>query len=120
MKTLEKEFYEQIDKIKKSKTLVIVEGKKDKIALEKFGIKNIITLNKKPLFEIVENISSKNKECIILTDLDKTGKQLYGKLNSGLQKHGVKVDNRFREFLQKNTKLSHIEGLVSYLNKIEL
>ena len=120
MNTIEKEFSEQINKIKKSKILVIVEGKKDKIALEKFGIKNIVTLNKKPLFEIIENISSKNKDCIILTDLDKTGKKLYGKLNHGLQQFGVKVDNNFRNLLYK-TKLRQIEGLVSYIdnNKIK-
>ena len=115
MKNLEKEFSEHIGKIKKSGTLIIVEGKKDKIALEKFGIKNIVELNKKPIFEIIENISSKNKECIILTDLDKQGKELYGKLNSGLQQLGVKVDNNFRNFLFKNTKSRQIEGLATYI-----
>jgi 5S rRNA maturation endonuclease (ribonuclease M5) len=115
MKTSEKEFLEHINKIKQSNALVIVEGKKDKIALQKFGIKNIIELNKKPIFEIIENISSKNKECVILTDLDKTGKQLYGKLNHGLQQFGVKVDNNFRNFLYKKTKLRQIEGLTTYM-----
>ena len=73
----EKEFLEQIEKIKQNNTLVIVEGKKDSKALESFGIKNIIQLNKKPLFVIIEEIYDKNKECIILTDLDKQGKKLY-------------------------------------------
>ena len=105
-----------IDKIISSNILVIVEGKKDKIALQKLGLNNIIELNKKPLFQIVEDIANSNDECIILTDLDKEGKQLYSKLNSNLQKHGVKVNNRFREFLFKNTKLRQIEGIVSYLD----
>ena len=64
---------------------------------------------------VLENISSKNKECIILTDLDKTGKQLYGKLSHGLQQFGVKIDNNFRNFLFKNTKLRQIEGLATYI-----
>ncbi len=117
MKNLEKEFYEHIDKIKKSKTLVIVEGKKDKKALQSLGIKNIVELSKKPLFDIIEKISLKNKECIILTDLDKHGKELYGKLNSGLQQHGVRINNNFRNFLFKSTKLRQIEGLVTYIEK---
>ena len=50
MRSIEREFYEHIDKIKQSDTLIIVEGKKDKKALENLGIKNIIELNKKPLF----------------------------------------------------------------------
>ena len=109
--TVQEELLDHTNKIKKNNSLVIVEGKKDKKALQSFGIKNIIELNKKPLFEIIENISLKNKSCIILTDLDKKGKQLYGKLNSGLQKFGVKIDNRFREFLFKNTKIRQIEGM---------
>jgi 5S rRNA maturation endonuclease (ribonuclease M5) len=119
MQTLEKDFSEQINKIKQSETLVVVEGKKDKIALESLGITNIIELNKKPLFEIIENISSKNKNCIILTDLDKQGKQLYGKLNSGLQQFGVKIDNNFRNFLFKKTHLRQIEGINTYIENIE-
>ena len=104
-----------IEKIKNSNILVIVEGKKDKIALEKLGVNNIIELNKKPIFQIVEEIANSNEECIILTDLDKEGKQLYSKLNSDLQRHGVKVNNKFREFLFKSTKLRQIEGINSYI-----
>ncbi len=111
----DKEFSEHIDKIKNSKTLIIVEGKKDKKALQCLGIKNIIELNKKPIFQVIESVSSKNKSCIILTDLDKKGKELYGKLNHGLQELGVKIDNGFRNFLNKNTKLRQIEGLVTYI-----
>ena len=114
MNTLEKEFLEQIEKIKQNNTLVIVEGKKDSKELESFGIKNIIKLNKKPLFVIIEEIYDKNKECIILTDLDKQGKKLYGKLNSRLQQFGVKVDNNFRNFLFRRTKLRQIEGLAKF------
>ena len=104
-----------IEYIKNSNLLVIVEGKKDKIALQKLEINNVMELNKKPLFQIVEEIADSNEECIILTDLDREGKLLYSKLNSNLQKHGVKVDNKFREFLFKHTKLRQIEGIVTYL-----
>ena len=104
-----------IEKIKNSNTLIIVEGKKDKEALQKLGLSNIMELSKKPLFQIVEDVSKSNDECIILTDLDKKGKEIYGKLNSNLQKHGVKVNNKFREFLFKHTKLRQIEGIDTYL-----
>ena len=114
MNIIEKEFLDYIEKIKKSETLIIVEGKKDKKALKNLGIKNIMELNKKPLFEIIENISIKNNDCIILTDLDKKGKELYGKLNSGLQRYGVKVDNKFRNFLFRHTKIRQIEGLSNF------
>lgn len=107
--------YEILDEIKNSNILIIVEGKKDKAALQKLGVKNIVELNKKPLFQIVEDVANSNEECIILTDLDKKGKEIYGKLNSNLQKNGVKINNKFREFLFKHTKLRQIEGIDSYL-----
>jgi len=107
-----------IGKIKISNILVIVEGKKDKAALQKLGISNIMELSKKPLFQIVEEIVGSNKECIILTDLDKEGKQIYSKLNSDLQRHGIKVNNKFREFLFKCTKLRQIEGIYTYFENL--
>ena len=112
------EFQDFIDHQIPSNILVLVEFKKDRIALQKLGINNIVELSKKPIFQIVEEISNSNDECIILTDLDKEGKQLYSKLNSNLQKHGVKINNKFREFLFKNTKLRQIEGIDSYLEAL--
>ena len=108
-----------LEKLKKENKLIIVEGIKDKRALESLGLTNIMTL-KKPLYAVVEEIASKTKEVILLTDLDPKGKELFARLSKDLQKHGVKVDNRFREFLFKETKLRQIEGIVSYLNKQNL
>ena len=111
------EFNRHIEKIKYSNIIIIVEGKKDRAALNKFGVTNIVELTKKPLFQIVEEVAGSNEECIILTDLDKKGKQIYSRLNSDLQKHGVNVDNKFRNFLFKNTKLRQIEGMDTYFNR---
>ena len=109
------ELIKHIEKIKESNTLIIVEGKKDKAALERIGLKNIMELEKKPLFKIVEEVASSNKECIILTDLDKKGKELYGKLSHDLQSMGVRINNELRNFLFKKTKLRQIEGIDTYL-----
>lgn len=111
----QEEFSILIEKIKDSNILVVVEGKKDRAALNKIGIQNIIELNKKPLFQIVEEIANSNDECVILTDLDKKGKEIYAKLNSNLQRNGVRINNKLREFLFKKTKLRQIEGLTTYL-----
>ena len=108
-----------IEKLKESNKLIIVEGKKDRIALESFGISNIIELSKDPIFSIIEKISESNDDCIILTDLDRKGRELFGRLNGGLQRHGVVVDNSFREFLFRDTKLRQIEGLRSHFDNIQ-
>ena len=114
------EFYDFLGEIKRRNLLVIVEGKKDRLALQTFGINNIVELSKKPLFEIVEYILSFNQECIILTDLDKKGRELYSKLSSDLQKHGIKIDNKFRYFLFRHTKLRQVEGVGNYLEKFNI
>ena len=105
------ELSQLIDKIADSGVLVIVEGKKDKKALQRLGIINIVELSKKPLFQVVEEVADSNDECLILTDLDRKGKELYGKLNSDLQKRGVKINNKLREFLFRRTKIRQIEGI---------
>lgn len=103
-----------LDKLKNSNLLIIVEGIKDKRALNDLNITSVHVL-KKALYKEVEELS-KNKEVIILTDLDKEGKKLFSRLSTDLQKHGVKINNNFREFLFKSTKLRQIEGLVKYIN----
>lgn len=110
---------EWVKEIKRSGKAIIVEGMKDRRALETLGIGNIHVLNKKPVYAVIEEVAARSKQAIILTDFDKTGKQLYGKLSSGLQHLGVEIDNRFREFLYKE-KISHIEGLARYFETFKI
>lgn len=102
-----------IEHIKQENLLVLVEGIKDKRALEELGIKNVLTL-KKALYAMVEQIAEQANEVVLLTDLDEEGKKLYHRLSNDLQKHGVKINNDLREFLFK-TELRHIEGLATYI-----
>ncbi len=108
---------ELLDEIKQKNLLVLVEGQKDARALKELGIINILSL-KKPLFAVVEEIASKEKEVVLLTDLDDEGKKLYHELSRGLQKHGVKIDNRLRGLLFK-TPIRHVEGLSGYLARAQ-
>lgn len=104
-----------VEELNFSRKCIVVEGPKDIRALREIGVINrIYQLSKKPLFEVIEIISSETKDVVILTDFDKKGKELYGKLNSGFSRFGVRVDNSPREWLQKNTRISHIEGLFTY------
>lgn len=103
-----------IGELKSCSELKVVEGVKDKAALEALGIKNLRCLSN-PLFKEVEEIAAEHKRVIILTDLDKEGKKLYARLKKELARFGVEVDNKYREWLFKNTKLAQIEGLTTYI-----
>ena len=108
---------ELILELRTTKAIIIVEGKKDQEALKQLKI-NSITI-KKPLYQLVEEIAEKHTSCIILTDLDSEGKKLCGILKNNLEKYKIKVNNKFRNFLMKNTSLSQIEGLVTYIKHLE-
>lgn len=109
------ELLEEIEKLKNEEVLCIVEGPKDRKALESFGIHNIVELSKAPLYRIVEEVAEKGKEVAILTDMDEKGKQLYHVLSRDLQRRGIKIDNKLRGKLFR-AKISHVEGLDTYLS----
>lgn len=98
-----------------SGALIVAEGPKDEAALRCIGVTAPIELlHGRALFQVVEAVSGRQRPAILLLDLDKKGKQLYGRLKKGLAAHGVQVDTAFREFLQRQ-RISHIEGLDTYL-----
>ena len=110
----EMELPEEVKKLKDAE-VIIVEGKKDVVALGKLGFKAVEI--DKPLFKFCEEIAAVHKEAIILTDLDKEGKRLYSRIKQNLERNGVKVDDRIRNYLFRETKLRQIEGINSYLSK---
>jgi 5S rRNA maturation endonuclease (ribonuclease M5) len=95
--------------------LTIVEGKNDKRALERLGFQKVMTLNK-PLFKVVEEID--DDEVIILTDLDRHGRELYHYFFRECTRRGIKVNNRVRQLLHFS-ELRQIEGLSRYLERVE-
>ncbi|MBI2548331.1 toprim domain-containing protein [Candidatus Woesearchaeota archaeon] len=115
MKKNHEVFFALLAKVKETQFPIIVEGKKDMAALRSLGLTNtIVTLNSKPLFSIVEEVATKYRDAIILTDLDEEGKKLYGSLHRGLNHYGVRIHNEIRHFLLRHTSLRQIEGLSTY------
>jgi len=110
-------FWREIEKLKNK--VIIVEGIKDKQALKNLGLKKIVPL-KGPIYKFCEDFSKKYKEAVILTDLDLEGKKLYSKIKNNLHRNGVKTDDKFRQFLFKETKLTQIEGVVHYIKKVDI
>ena len=105
-----------LEEIKKENKLVIVEGINDKRALQSFGIKRVKTLSRRALYKVVEEV--KDKEVVMLVDLDNAGKKLYAKLKHEFSQRGVKVDNELRHFLFKKTRLRQIEGLRRFMERL--
>ena len=76
--------------------LVIVEGKNDKKALKSLGVKDIIAINARPLYEVVEIASKSKKEIVILTDFDKEGRAIEKRLKYLLQRYKKHPNSKLR------------------------
>jgi len=99
---------------------IIVEGKKDKKTLQKFGLKgNIIIFNRgSSLTDFCDNIASKYSEVIILTDWDRRGGALCRRMRE-LLKGRVKYNVEFRGQLGKNAMVRTVEGLYSWIETMK-
>ncbi|MBW2996912.1 toprim domain-containing protein [Candidatus Woesearchaeota archaeon] len=113
------ELEDWLKKLKESEKIIIVEGSNDKLALFNIGIqkKQVQVLND-AVFTVAEKVAKHSKQAIILTDLDKEGKKLYSNLKRNLNRIGVHVDTFFREFLFRNSDLSHIEGIDTFFKNL--
>jgi len=89
---------------------VVVEGKKDKAALEELGVHNVHPISRKPLFKFAEEIAKEHKEIILLLDIDREGRKIAHKLMENFTMMGLKVDRKFQREM-KRLRISHVEGI---------
>ncbi len=101
---------------------VIVEGKKDVIALKKLGlVGEIMTLHRgKSLHEFCEDITERFARVIILLDWDAKGESLFKLLSAELKGHWEEF-SKFRDIIkilcQKDIK--DIEGIPKLILRLE-
>lgn len=76
--------------------LIIVEGKRDEMALKNLGLNCIFTINGKPLYEVANYAIKTKKQVVILTDFDRRGRLINEKLNYLLSRHGKRPNKRLR------------------------
>ena len=101
-------------KKKTKKAVLIVEGKKDKAALESLDIYAeffLLCKQNRSIPESAEIISKKYKEAILMLDQDKQGKKMEKMIIQYLQKFGVKVNNRIGKKLLYLANSNTVEGI---------
>ncbi len=109
-----KDFIFELNSMKDS--IVVVEGKRDSIALKKLGYAGKILEFHRfgGMIDFTDSVS-KHKRLIILFDRDKKGRMLTGKTIQLLQRR-TKIDLSFKKRLREITKgkIMFIEQLVCY------
>jgi 5S rRNA maturation endonuclease (ribonuclease M5) len=93
---------ELLSSIDGSVDAIIVEGSRDREALRRLGFDGVIEMHSmKGLSEeeLVEEIGSKYKNVLLLTDFDEEGRQLNKRLTRFFERRGVKVDLGLRRVI---------------------
>jgi 5S rRNA maturation endonuclease (ribonuclease M5) len=96
--------------------LLVVEGKKDQLALQSLGLHvNCFWLSKEGFSNFL-NIAESSKKVILLLDYDRKGKYMYARATRILQNKGIQADGFYRKAIKKITKgeLVHIEEISIY------
>ncbi len=110
-----KRFLRLIEELREFEGAIIVEGPRDEVALRNLGVRaEIIRLSRSPLAEIAL-IASKHGDVMILTDFDRKGEELAGKLLRYLSGYPCRVDSKTRKELKKILKkdVKGVEDLYS-------
>jgi len=97
-------------------SVVIVEGKRDKIALKNLGIKGeIIEISKIPISVLVDKVGC--REAVILTDWDYRGERILKQLERIIEFKDVTIRTRIMSVVKRYIR--SVEELPEFIEKIE-
>ena len=98
--------------LKNESWAILVEGKRDKWALEKFGVQNVVELKGRNYHDVAEALADKYKYrgVVLLMDFDPEGETIFQKLSKILPGYGLKIDTSFRERLRE-TGITFVEKI---------
>jgi len=92
---------------------IIVEGKRDKIALRALGVINVFDISGRSLDDFIKTLK-KDKKHIVLTDFDKEGEKKNKKICKILEKNKFKLDLRLRQRIKNSFGITKIEELIRF------
>lgn len=99
---------------------LLVEGKKDKKALEEIGCARVFMLNRR-VEEVCKSLSRKGiEEIIVLTDMDRTGDRLCREAEELLVAYRIRTDTMMRRRLGGLLNLRRFENVKEKLNEFEI
>jgi 5S rRNA maturation endonuclease (ribonuclease M5) len=101
--------------------IIIVEGKRDILSLQKLGIDgNFEFATRNSLFNFSERIASLGSEVVILTDWDRRGDLLAAKLSEYFISFGLKAELQIRNKLKlmSQKEIKDVESLYTYVSTL--
>jgi 5S rRNA maturation endonuclease (ribonuclease M5) len=89
-----------LKELEESRKPIIVEGKKDRAALERIGVGNRIFLINWTPDELSRRVAKVADEAVVLTDFDETGEKLCKRVEEALCSYNVLPDTEVRRKLR--------------------
>jgi len=89
--------------------VVLVEGKRDKKALEELGCRRVITISGR-VRRVCESLRQEAEPIVIATDLDESGNELARMIREELEGLSLSVDNETRVHLARVLRIKHFEN----------
>lgn len=103
------------------RAVVVVEGERDRTALQRLGIRGAVALvhNGHSLGAVAQSLAELRRPVIVLTDWDTEGGHLARRLREFFEASGVDFDLEFRRKLARLLKgeLVHVEGLAGWARR---
>lgn len=100
---------------------IIVEGKRDVLALQRTGFSgNILAINSRRAEEFAAQLATEGAESVIvLTDFDSAGRKIGKRFTEALRAHGIRVDSESAKRMRWIFGIRTIEDLPSAVEKFE-
>ncbi len=118
-----REKYKKLQRLleKMERSVVLVEGKRDKNALEKLGCRRVITISGR-VRDVCESLDGEH-EAVIATDLDRRGNELARRAREELEGCSVRADSETRVLLARILKIKYFEdakrGFDEFMEEVE-
>jgi 5S rRNA maturation endonuclease (ribonuclease M5) len=118
LKRKEKQLKRVLEELNEKDAVIIVEGKKDRAALQRIGVRGRIELVNRSSEELSRRISGE-KEAILLTDFDDAGEEICRRMQESLSSYNVKADVDFRRKFHRILRVRNFETIDKQLEEFE-
>ena len=106
-----REKHKKLDRLlaKMRNGVVLVEGKRDKIAFGKLGIEAVTVSGR--IRGACEILAEEKRDIVIATDLDARGNEMARELTEELERYSIRADNESRVLLARILKMKYFEDV---------
>ena len=118
LKHREKQLKAVLEELNEKDAVIIVEGKKDRNALQRAGVKGRIEIVNRSPEELSRRMAGE-KEVVLLTDFDEAGEEICRRMQESLSSYNVKADVNSRRKFHRILRVRNFETMDKNFEEFE-